>query len=107
MLLHTLREERRSCISICEHHLRLPFRAYFILPGSGGLTSDQVAKFKVEQVQVKDPQTAMKTYVLKDTTSGSDKHKVFCGLCGCTLWTIPMRHGGTHYMIRTPLIENG
>jgi hypothetical protein len=68
---------------------------------------DQVAKFKVEQVQVTNSKGALKTYILKDTTSGFDKHKVFCDVCGCTLWTIPMRHGGTHYMIRTSLVDNG
>ncbi|KEF55484.1 uncharacterized protein A1O9_08234 [Exophiala aquamarina CBS 119918] len=74
---------------------------------NAGAPYQYVAKFKTEQVQVSDPQDARKTYVLNDTMSGSDKHKVFCGVCGCTLWTIPMRHGGTHYVVRTALIDNG
>jgi hypothetical protein len=49
----------------------------------------------------------MKTYILNDTISGVDKHKKFCNICGCTLWTIPMKHGGTYLVVRTALIENG
>jgi hypothetical protein len=49
----------------------------------------------------------MSTYVLTDNLSGCDKHKVFCSRCGCTLWTIPMKHAGSHWIVRTALIENG
>ncbi len=49
----------------------------------------------------------LQTWVLKDTLSGCDKHKVFCRRCGCTLWTVPMKHNGSHMIVRTSLLENG
>ncbi len=67
----------------------------------------QMAKFPKEQVKVKQGLELIKTWVLNDTMSGSEKHKLFCGRCGCTLWTIPMSHGGTHFIVRTSLIDNG
>jgi len=66
-----------------------------------------MAKFPKEQVKVKQGLELIKTWVLNDTMSGSEKHKLFCGRCGCTLWTIPMSHGGTHFIVRTSLIDNG
>lgn len=49
----------------------------------------------------------VKTYILRDTTSGVEKHKAFCETCGCTLWTIPMRHKGEKLIVRTALIDDG
>jgi len=49
----------------------------------------------------------MSTWILKDTQSGNEKHKVFCKQCGCTLWTIPMKFEGKYKIIRTALIEDG
>ncbi|KAK2873801.1 hypothetical protein FQN49_002064 [Arthroderma sp. PD_2] len=46
-------------------------------------------------------------WTIKKTTSGSEKHKRFCTRCGCTLWTIPMKHNGEKIIVRTPLLENG
>ncbi|KIN09015.1 hypothetical protein OIDMADRAFT_48851 [Oidiodendron maius Zn] len=74
---------------------------------SAGAPSQLSAKFNKNQVHVKLGRELLKTYILKDTLSGQDKHKVFCSDCGCTLWTIPMRHGGDSFIVRTSLMENG
>ena len=71
------------------------------------LTHHQCAKFEKTQISVEGEPASLKTYVLKDTSSGHPKHKVFCSQCGCTLWTIPTRHGGVHFMVRTSLLEDG
>ncbi|KAK4245582.1 Mss4-like protein [Corynascus novoguineensis] len=65
------------------------------------------AKFKREAVQVVEGTELMSTYILTDDLSGSPKHKVFCSRCGCTLWTIPMKHHGTHWILRTAIIKDG
>ncbi|OJJ62605.1 hypothetical protein ASPSYDRAFT_28236 [Aspergillus sydowii CBS 593.65] len=65
------------------------------------------AKFKKEQVEVEQGEELTKIWTLSDNLSGSDKHKVFCSQCGCTLWTIPMKHGGSHLIVRTSLLEEG
>ena len=67
----------------------------------------QSAKFKKEQVEVEQGEELTKIWTLSDNLSGSDKHKVFCSQCGCTLWTIPMKHGGSHLIVRTSLLEKG
>ena len=68
---------------------------------------NQCAKFKKAQVTVKAGQDLLQMYIIKGTLSGSDKHKIFCSRCGCTMWTIPQRHGGDHLIIRTAVIEDG
>lgn len=42
--------------------------------------------------------STLETWMLNDTLSGFQKQKVFCKKCGCTLWTIPLKHGGAHLM---------
>lgn len=65
------------------------------------------AKFDKSQVIVRDPQQLQRTWVVKKTHSGSEKHKVFCGRCGCTLYTMPMSHGGEKLIVRTSLLRDG
>ncbi|KAK3897735.1 Mss4-like protein [Staphylotrichum tortipilum] len=65
------------------------------------------AKFKRTDVEVLEGADLMRTWTLTDNLSGAEKHKVFCSRCGCTLWTIPMKHGGNHLIVRTALIEKG
>jgi hypothetical protein len=67
----------------------------------------QSAKFKRDQVTVEAGEDLISTFVLKDTLSTCEKHKLFCSRCGCTLWTVPMKHGGSHWIVRTALIEDG
>ncbi|PYH76968.1 hypothetical protein BO82DRAFT_406579 [Aspergillus uvarum CBS 121591] len=47
------------------------------------------------------------TWVVTKTSSGAEKHKKFCAKCGCTLWTIPMNHGGEHLIVRAALVDHG
>jgi hypothetical protein len=71
------------------------------------LTISQIAKFPASAITVTAGEDKIKKYIVTKTSSGSPKHKVFCGECGCTLWTIPMHHGGDAFIIRTSLLENG
>ncbi|OAL44781.1 hypothetical protein IQ07DRAFT_237567 [Pyrenochaeta sp. DS3sAY3a] len=74
---------------------------------NAGGPSQYSAKYLKEQVTVITGNDLMRTWVTEDNSSSRSKHKVFCGRCGCTLWTIPMHHKGTYWMVRTPLIHNG
>ena len=69
--------------------------------------TEQSARYKKDQVVVTRGSDLATTYVLQDTISGSDKHKVFCSVCGCTLWTVPMKHNGEKLIVRTSLIQDG
>ncbi|KAL6834365.1 Mss4-like protein [Trichoderma sp. SZMC 28015] len=66
-----------------------------------------VAKYDVSKITVKDPQNAQAVWIVSQTQSGFEKHKVFCRQCGCTLWTIPMHHQGLKIMVRTSLVNGG
>ncbi|CAM1506024.1 Fc.00g056650.m01.CDS01 [Cosmosporella sp. VM-42] len=66
-----------------------------------------LAKYDKAQVQIKDPENMRKVFVIKKTMSGSEKHKVFCRQCGCTLWTIPQSHNGAKLILRTALLGKG
>ena len=65
----------------------------------------QIIVCKASEVTVEDPENLKVCWDIKKTQSGDVKEKHFCGRCGCTLWTIPMHHGGAKWMIRVPLIH--
>ncbi|KAJ5464011.1 hypothetical protein N7475_007146 [Penicillium sp. IBT 31633x] len=66
------------------------------------------AKFRKSQVHVEAKSDATEgTWIIQKTTSGSEKHKKFCIQCGCTLWTIPMHHGGDRFIVRAALLDSG
>ncbi|QKX58763.1 uncharacterized protein TRUGW13939_05890 [Talaromyces rugulosus] len=66
-----------------------------------------VAKYDKDLVNIKTGTDLLKHYVLTDTQSGYPKHKVFCSACGCTVWTVPMRHGDVYRIVRVTLLEDG
>ncbi|KAL3464912.1 Mss4-like protein [Aspergillus heterothallicus] len=74
---------------------------------NAGAAGQICAKIKREDVKLERGDELLKTWVLRDTLSGSEKHKVFCSQCGCTLWTIPWKHGGHHLVVRTALLDDG
>lgn len=63
----------------------------------------------MDKVKVRETESVAQvgTWVVEKTESGFNKKKVFCERCGCTLWTIPMQHGGQKVVVRTALLENG
>ncbi|MAD86689.1 MAG: hypothetical protein CL912_27345 [Deltaproteobacteria bacterium] len=63
-----------------------------------------MAKFPMDSISLYLGQDLCRTWIVQETTSGKEKHKVFCGQCGCTLWTIPMSHAGEKVIIRTSLL---
>ena len=70
-------------------------------------SSYKLAKFKDDRVQLDSGESLIRVYTLSDTASGSPKHKVFCSVCGCTLWTIPTLHKEAVKIVRTSLLEKG
>ncbi|KAK4171985.1 Mss4-like protein [Triangularia setosa] len=74
---------------------------------NAGAPGQIAAKFKCSSVEVLEGSEFISTWILNDNLSGSEKHKKFCSRCGCTLWTIPMKHTGSHWIVRTALLEDG
>ena len=68
---------------------------------------NQVIFCNASDVLVKDPKNLKAIYNIEKTQSGKSKEKHFCGRCGCTLWTVPMHHGGSKWVVRVPLIDGG
>jgi hypothetical protein len=63
--------------------------------------------YATDNVSVEDPSGYIRVYLVTGgTQSGKPMEKHFCGNCGCTLWTVPMRLDGKVHMVRTSLIEN-
>lgn len=79
----------------------------YIVGTQHAINEVQSAKYDRAQITVIKGLDLTKTYILEDTLSGCKKHKVFCETCGCTLWTVPMKHDGQKFIVRTSLIENG
>jgi len=104
MLLSRLFEERRWAIPDCE--FLLPNYAKGIVVQQT-LMEPKIAKYPKPAVSVTTGFNLVESYVITATSSGSEKYKMFCKRCACTLWTVPMHRGGTHFMVRTSLIENG
>lgn len=65
-----------------------------------------MAKYSRDDLNILQGENLMKIWVVKETVSGKEKNKVFCSNCGCTLWTIPMNHGGEKFIIRTALLND-
>ena len=59
------------------------------------------------QVQIVVGEDLINAWIIKDTTSGKEKHKLFCKQCGCILWTIPMVLNGEKLVVRTSLLDKG
>ena len=66
-----------------------------------------IARFVKSNVNIVEGEDLLQTWVVLKTTSGVEKHKVFCKRCGCTLWTNPMVLKGQKFMIRTSLVDGG
>ena len=72
--------------------------------GSGGPQQTN-AVFNTEDVTLHDPQSKAKTYIVTRTASGKPKDKVFCGECGCTMFTRPMAHEGRATIVKIGIID--
>jgi len=70
-------------------------------------TLGKCAKFSNTAVEITQGNSLIGTWVCTETSSGYEKHKVFCVRCGCTLWTIPMHHKGEKYIVRSALLDGG
>lgn len=65
------------------------------------------AMYESSSVTVNDPEEFVKVYVVpKETTgSGVEKQKWFCGNCGCTLFTRPMKYNGEKSVVKTGILD--
>jgi hypothetical protein len=74
--------------------------------GSGHL-GQILGKFNTKDVQITDKNSTMKEYIISKTQSGFPKKKLFCGECGCTILTQPMKYNGEVSIVRTTLLDDG
>ncbi|KAG7665111.1 uncharacterized protein J8A68_001421 [[Candida] subhashii] len=72
--------------------------------GSGHL-GQFISQYATDKVEIKDPNHQIKEYVVEKTKSGHPKRKEFCGGCGCTIRTLPMKFNGEVSMIRQSLLD--
>lgn len=68
----------------------------------------QTARFPSPSLQLHDPENLKTVYtVTSGTVSGHSKEKHFCGRCGCTLFTVPLKHDREIVVMRTAVIDGG
>lgn len=66
------------------------------------------AIYETKNLQVHDPANNLKKYVFpkEAISSGFEKHKYFCGICGTHLFNQPMKHNGEKSVIKTGCIDS-
>lgn len=72
--------------------------------GSGHL-GQFISKYDTSKVSIEDKNNSLKEYVVEKTKSGSPKKKEYCGECGCTIRTLPMKFNGEVSMMRQTLVD--
>lgn len=65
-----------------------------------------IAAYDKEKVQIGDPDSQLRDYLITKTGSGKPKTKEFCGRCGCTIRTILESVPGK-YLVRLSLLDHG
>ncbi|KAG2736092.1 hypothetical protein G9P44_000182 [Scheffersomyces stipitis] len=73
--------------------------------GAGHL-GQVLAKYETSKVEIQDKNSSMKEYTITKTQSGFPKKKLFCGECGCSILTKPMKHNGEVTFLRSTLLDN-
>ncbi|CAN3365183.1 hypothetical protein DICA3_E22254 [Diutina catenulata] len=59
---------------------------------NAGHLGQAVGRWLSKDVDMRDPDNKLKTYVITKTESGKPKDKLFCGECGVTIGTRPGNH---------------
>lgn len=72
--------------------------------GSGHL-GQMLSYYNTNDVEITDSQSYLKEFVVINTKSGSPKKKEFCGNCGSTIRTLPMKYNGKVSMMRPTLLD--
>ncbi|KAK9452454.1 Mss4-like protein [Dipodascopsis uninucleata] len=73
--------------------------------GSGHL-GQVLAFYLKDDITIVDEESNMKEWIVSSTQSGYPKRKLFCGKCGCTIATIPMKYNGDKIVVRTSLLDS-
>ncbi|KAH8548835.1 Mss4-like protein [Umbelopsis sp. PMI_123] len=65
------------------------------------------AMYASTSVSVDDPNQFVKVFIVPSgkTGSGVEKQKWFCGNCGCTLFTRPMKYNGEKSVVKTGILD--
>ncbi|GAB5590704.1 hypothetical protein Unana1_05604 [Umbelopsis nana] len=63
--------------------------------------------YSSSSVSVNDSEKFVKVYIVpkQKTGSGVEKQKWFCGNCGCTLFTRPMKYNGEKSVVKTGILD--
>ncbi|KAK6460359.1 Mss4-like protein [Scheffersomyces coipomensis] len=73
--------------------------------GSGHL-GQFISQYDSDDVKVTDKDSNLKEFVVTATKSGFPKRKQYCGGCGSTILTLPMKHNGEVAMVRPSLLDS-
>uniref|UniRef100_A0A060T7Z5 ARAD1D06446p n=1 Tax=Blastobotrys adeninivorans TaxID=409370 RepID=A0A060T7Z5_BLAAD len=74
---------------------------------NSGHLGQAIAKMNTSDMKINDPESQLKEWTIAKTQSGYPKNKVFCGRCGCTMWTQPMKYNREKSMVRITLLDDG
>ncbi|TGZ85344.1 hypothetical protein EX30DRAFT_337711 [Ascodesmis nigricans] len=63
------------------------------------------AMYPASSVEISDTRSTLKSYTIHNTSSGSPKEKLFCGECGCMLFTKPGHYKGEMVVVKTGMLD--
>lgn len=72
--------------------------------GSGHL-GQMLSYYDTKNVEITDSKSYLREFVVASTKSGVPKKKEFCGNCGSTIRTLPMKYNGEVSMVRPTLLD--
>ena len=72
---------------------------------ASGHLGQMLSYYNTNDVEIMDSQAFLKEFIILNTKSGSPKKKEFCGNCGSTIRTLPMKYSGEVSMMRPTLLN--
>lgn len=73
---------------------------------NSGALGQITSSYSSTNFEISDDESVLKEYTIKKTASGFPKKKNFCGKCGCTIFTVPMKFDGQIIVIRPTLLDD-
>lgn len=72
--------------------------------GSGHL-GQILSYYDTKNIEITDSKSYLREFIVGNTKSGVPKKKEFCGNCGSTIRTLPMKYNGEVSVVRPTLLD--
>lgn len=72
---------------------------------ASGHLGQMLSYYYTKNVEIMDSKFFLKELIVTKTKSGYPKKKEFCGNCGSTIRTLPMKYNGEVSMVRSTLLD--